>query len=130
MTYCTGKRAGQVSPWSRSTWTPSRCSSSDGPSYQGIASLRCTTLSPCSAAIGIAVTSGSAPKRLRRASVGAAEAPPRAAPAPRAGERRDVRERAEAAAQVVGERGEVAHDVGVDPLVVRHEVHLVHGQDQ
>ena len=71
MTYCTGKRAGRVSPWSRSTCTPSRCSSSDGPSYQGIASLRCTTLSPCSAAIGMAVTSGSAPKRVRRSSVSA-----------------------------------------------------------
>ena len=53
ITHCTGKRR---SSWLRSPVisTVSRCSSSVGPAYQDIASVRSTTLSPFSAETGIA----------------------------------------------------------------------------
>ena len=41
----------------RDSSTPSRYSSSVGPVYQGVLSERCTTLSPCLAAIGMTVSS-------------------------------------------------------------------------
>ncbi len=48
ITYCTGKRA-SIRLRSEAMCTSSRWCSSEGPSYQGMASLRVTTLSPVSA---------------------------------------------------------------------------------
>ena len=48
--------------------TDSRCSSSGGPSYQGMFSERSTTLSPCSAEIGITARSGE-PELLELAAI-------------------------------------------------------------
>ena len=57
MTYCTGNRA-STKLRSLAMWTCSRWCSSDGPSYQGMFADRVTTLSPCSAEIGMTVRSG------------------------------------------------------------------------
>ena len=56
MTYCTGSRV-SIRFRSPDTCTFSRWCSNDVPSYQGAASERVTTLSPCSAEIGMTVTS-------------------------------------------------------------------------
>src|SRR5579884_2399262 len=58
ITHCTGKRRLSRSR-SEAISTVSRCSSSSGPSYQGMLVEGSTTLSPCSAEIGITHRSGS-----------------------------------------------------------------------
>ena len=56
LTHCTGIR-NEPPPATSATSTDSRCCSSVGPSYHGVRSLGTLTLSPCSAEIGMHVTS-------------------------------------------------------------------------
>ena len=56
MTYCTGN-LGSIRLRSDAMCTCSRWCSSEGPSYHGMLAERSTTLSPCSAEIGMKVRS-------------------------------------------------------------------------